>query len=121
MNNKMTNPSQHENTEADFLSRLQSQFGDMDLTNLLHDENGKKTNQSENDSQESSLVEPTQEELESWQNAQFEKGQKVLQQLSQVPHTQTMPVTYLQPTLSTVKALRRTTTVAQHRLSLLSL
>lgn len=80
MNNKMTTPSQHENTEADFLSRLQSQFGDMDLTNLLHDENGKKTNQSENDSQESSLLEPTQAELESWQNAQFEKGQKVLQQ-----------------------------------------
>lgn len=55
--------------------RLQAQFGDMDLSSILHAKtNGEEIKDTE--SEESSLAEPTAEELQAWQQAQFVKGQK---------------------------------------------
>jgi hypothetical protein len=68
--------SHQETSEDEFLSRLQSQFGDMDLTDLLYD---KKKKQEGYESEDSSLAEPTAEELHAWQEAQFQKGQINLQ------------------------------------------
>jgi hypothetical protein len=70
-------PDFQDMTEAELLSRLQSQFGDMDLTQLLDADKKKKQNGS--DSEESSLAEPTPEELQAWQEAQFQKGQQSLE------------------------------------------
>ncbi|CAJ1937612.1 unnamed protein product [Cylindrotheca closterium] len=61
-------------TESELLSRLQSQFGDMDLSHLLDD---KKSDGAE--SEESSLAEPTAEELRAWQEAQYQKGKQTIE------------------------------------------
>lgn len=64
--------------QEELMLRLQSQFGDMDLTNLLQqEEKGQPQSNDNNDaeSEESSAVEPTPEELRAWQEAQFNKGQ----------------------------------------------
>jgi hypothetical protein len=53
------------------LARLQTQFGDINLSNILGDTD--KNEQAQSDS-ESSLEEPTAEELLQWQAAQFHKG-----------------------------------------------
>lgn len=57
--------------------RLRSQFGDMDLSNLMSDE--KKTADDHANSEESSLAEPSEEELRAWQEAQFQRGQAALE------------------------------------------
>jgi len=57
------------------LSRLQSQFGDMDLSNLARDEEMKDGS----DSEESSVIEPTLEEIQAWQETQFQKGKQRLE------------------------------------------
>jgi hypothetical protein len=67
-----TTPSQEE-----LMARLQSQFGDLDLSNLLDATNGGEIQQAE--SEESSLADPSPEELEAWQKAQFSHGQKQLE------------------------------------------
>lgn len=72
----------HQNTEDEaaalMLSRLQSQFGDLDLGNLLQGDDG--TNIDENGSDgESSLEEPSAEELQAWQQTQFQKGKLALE------------------------------------------
>lgn len=65
-------------TEAELLSRLQAQFGDIDVKQLLDDKNN--LNQKDGfESEESSLAEPTPEELQAWQDAQFQKGQQALE------------------------------------------
>jgi hypothetical protein len=63
--------------EAALLNKLQSQFGDMDLTHLLNEEEKKEDDGYGSD--ESSLKEPTQEELQAWQDSQFKKGQEELE------------------------------------------
>jgi hypothetical protein len=60
--------------EAAILLKLQSQFGDLDLTNLLNEDEAKTKDGYS--SEESSLAEPTAEELLAWQEAQFKKGQQ---------------------------------------------
>jgi hypothetical protein len=56
--------------EAALLQRLQSQFGDMDITSLVQTDGSV----SDAESDESSVVEPTPEELLAWQEAQFKRG-----------------------------------------------
>lgn len=58
------------------MNKLQSQFGDMDLTFLQNAEEEKKDRDSDD---ESSYTDPPAGELESWQQAQFQKGQKSLE------------------------------------------
>jgi TLD len=74
-----TSPSE----DDELLARLQSQFGDLDLSNLLVDgtQVGDDAPQEHNheESEESSLAEPSAEELELWQRAQFAQGQKQLE------------------------------------------
>ena len=62
----------HDAVAAALMSRLQSQFGDMDLTNLVNQDTG---GASDAESDDSSLVEPTPEELQAWQQAQYKLGQ----------------------------------------------
>ncbi|KAL7535766.1 hypothetical protein ACHAXR_009927 [Thalassiosira sp. AJA248-18] len=66
--------------EAELLARLQAQFGDMDVGGLLdgNDNDGGKCN-CEDDESESSLDEPTAEELIAWQEAQYAKGRMKLE------------------------------------------
>lgn len=70
----MTNPG-----EEDLIARLKSQFGDLDLSNLLDGEDAKDITGNEIESEESSLAEPSPEEIEAWQQAQFANGQKQLE------------------------------------------
>jgi len=67
----------------ELLARLQSQFGDMDVGGLLQgslDGNIKDSDQSDCDSDsETSLEEPTAEELHAWQEAQYETGRMKLE------------------------------------------
>jgi len=58
---------------AALLSRLGNQFGDLDVANMVLDNNEKKDDY---DSDESSLLEPSAEELLAWQQAQFNKGEE---------------------------------------------
>mmetsp|Transcript_9121 Transcript_9121/g.13748 ORF Transcript_9121/g.13748 Transcript_9121/m.13748 type:complete len:386 (-) Transcript_9121:343-1500(-) len=63
--------------EAELLARLQSQFGDMNVNVFL---NGCPNNDTtEDDDSESSIEEPTPEELQAWQEAQFARGEMRLQ------------------------------------------
>lgn len=62
--------------EAELLARLQSQFGDMNVNDFL---NGCPNGDGEDDDSESSVEEPTPEELQAWQEAQFAKGRLRLQ------------------------------------------
>mmetsp|Transcript_9728 Transcript_9728/g.17498 ORF Transcript_9728/g.17498 Transcript_9728/m.17498 type:complete len:425 (-) Transcript_9728:136-1410(-) len=55
--------------EEELLARLQAQFGDMDVGGML----GDQCNCDDDDS-ESSLEEPTAEELRVWQEMQYDKG-----------------------------------------------
>jgi hypothetical protein len=70
-------PSKEVQEELMMMHRLQAQFGDLDLTQLVGSPNeGEDTADSDD---ESSVAEPTPEELQAWQAAQFEKGQAALE------------------------------------------
>jgi hypothetical protein len=56
------------------MQRLQSQFGDMDLSHLDSAPPATDNAEGEAESEESSAVEPTAEELRIWQEAQFKLG-----------------------------------------------
>lgn len=56
--------------EVALLARLQSQFADMNVSNFLNITNNEQAEESD----ESSLEEPSTEELLKWQEAQFQKG-----------------------------------------------
>ena len=77
------NKSDPDLQQEELLLRLQSQFGDMDLTQLLEGENGEQKEEADDASEESSLAEPSAEELKAWQEAQFHKGQKALERKRQ--------------------------------------
>ena len=77
---KLTNvwPSQKSRTmsvskedELELLARLQAQFGDLDVTGFMQ---GNGNYVPDDDESESSLEEPTAEELQAWQEAQFATG-----------------------------------------------
>ena len=74
----VTSPS-----EEELLARLKSQFGDLDLSNLLSnvpiEGNLEHEGNQEAESEESSLAEVSPEELEMWQQAQFAQGQRQLE------------------------------------------
>jgi hypothetical protein len=57
--------------ELELLARLQAQFGDMNVEGMLRGPDGSDDS---DDESESSLEEPTAEELRAWQEAQFAKG-----------------------------------------------
>lgn len=61
--------------EAELLARLQAQFGDMDVGGML----GSEGSNCEDDESESSLEEPSAEELRAWQEMQYEKGRMKLE------------------------------------------
>lgn len=56
---------------AALLARLQAQFGDMNVGSMINGENG---GDDDADDSESSLEEPTPEELRTWQQMQYEQG-----------------------------------------------
>ncbi len=63
--------------ERELLIRLQAQFGDMDVGGMLEGSNRIQYDRDIDDvdvDSESSLEEPTAEELRAWQEAQYEKG-----------------------------------------------
>lgn len=72
-----------------FMARLSSQFGDLDLKNLLDEEEEEKEDERKNmneggmeeefPSEESSLNDPSPEELAAWQAQQFAKGKAVVE------------------------------------------
>ena len=71
-----------DNTADAVMLRLQSQFGDMDLTHLLEASSANNNNNDDDNcssSSSSSLAEPSPEEIRAWQEAQFQKGQAVQQ------------------------------------------
>ena len=79
-------PQDEEEDQAELMLRLQSQFGDLDLSHLLTttDEPASACDANNNDdepssSDESSLAEPSPEELKAWQESQFQKGHAVQQ------------------------------------------
>lgn len=57
--------------ELELLARLQAQFGDLDVTGFMQ---GNSNYVPDDDESESSLEEPTAEELQAWQEAQFATG-----------------------------------------------
>jgi len=57
--------------ELELLARLQAQFGDMNVEGMFRDPDGSDVS---DDESESSLEEPSAEELRAWQDAQFAKG-----------------------------------------------
>jgi hypothetical protein len=65
-----------DNNAAELLARLNSQFGDMDLRHLLAADNTNTTTEDAESDESSSLVEPSPEELQAWQAAQFKKGKE---------------------------------------------
>lgn len=75
---RSSDPKESHSEQEQLMLRLQHQFGDLDLANLIGDE--KKTDDDEEaQSEESSLAEPSAEELRAWQEAQFQRGQKALE------------------------------------------
>lgn len=78
--------SQKPESEAELMLRLQSQFGDLDLSHLLTTNGDSSKNNTEISSEESSLAEPSPEELKAWQESQFQKGkaQKEAQRLDKL-------------------------------------
>lgn len=56
--------------EQELVNRLKSQFGDLDLSQILGSQ--------DNDSDDSSVEDPSPEELKAWQEEQFRKGQAIL-------------------------------------------
>ena len=77
--------SNETNEEQELLARLQSQFGDLDVGGMLLGEGGSKNKDDEQQmvesdgDDESSIDEPTAEELMAWQQAQFEVGKMKLE------------------------------------------
>ncbi|KAL7431552.1 hypothetical protein ACHAXH_001823 [Discostella pseudostelligera] len=77
--------------ERELLARLQAQFGDMDVGGMLE---GSTSNNFDRDdvvddddddvASDSSLEEPTAEELHAWQEAQYEKGRKGITNMESV-------------------------------------
>ena len=77
--------------EAALLARLSRQFGDLDVNGIVAGQKSTTTNndnlindganddENEISSEESSLAEPSPEELAAWQAAQFQKGQQIVQ------------------------------------------
>ena len=66
--------------EDDLLARLQAQFGDMNVNEFLNGcPKNNNNDTSDDEDSESSLEEPTAEELQAWQEAQFAKGRMRLQ------------------------------------------
>jgi len=63
-----------EDEAALLLKRLQSQFGDIDISNIVATEEPKDNGDDDAESEESSVVDPTPEELKAWQDAQFKLG-----------------------------------------------
>ena len=59
------------NEEAALLARLQAQFGDMDMNQIVSNTNDDETEDEHMDDSESSLEEPTAEEVMRWQQAQY--------------------------------------------------
>jgi hypothetical protein len=70
----VASPEETDN-EAALLQRLQSQFGDMDITSFMVPLKDGSVSDAESD--ESSVVEPTAQELLAWQEAQFKRGKLV--------------------------------------------
>jgi TLD len=64
-------------SQDELMARLKSQFGDLDLSNLLDSKIGGDVKDA--DSEESSIAEPSPEELAAWQQSQFAIGQKQLE------------------------------------------
>lgn len=79
MNEAATATATSSNEEAELLARLQNQFGDMDVTSFLEGNNTDSGCVEDDESSESSLEEPTPEELRAWQEAQFAKGRMKLE------------------------------------------
>jgi hypothetical protein len=77
-NNKASKMTTTVPDEAELLARLQSQFGDMNVSEFLSGCQNNDNDATEEDS-ESSIEEPTPEELQAWQEAQFAKGRMRLQ------------------------------------------
>jgi TLD len=84
--------SSDQDAVASLMARLNSQFGDLDLEQLNASLQGKSPQQSQDEdcpddevdkdaasSEESSLAEPTAEELAAWQARQFQKGNEIVQ------------------------------------------
>ena len=61
--------------ELELLARLQAQFGDMNVEGMFRGPDGSDVS---DDGSESSLEEPSAEELRAWQDAQFAKGKIIL-------------------------------------------
>ena len=64
------------NKEQELLARLQAQFGDLDVGDFLGGDDGAA---GKDDESESSLEEPTAEELLAWQHSQYEIGNMKLE------------------------------------------
>lgn len=77
--NNQGEDSNDDDTANAMMHRLQSQFGDMDLTHLLSTSAAHKNPDDDNSSSSSSsaLAEPSPEEIRAWQEAQFQKGRAV--------------------------------------------
>lgn len=65
--------------EAELLARLQAQFGDMNVNAFLAGTPNNNEATEEDDDAESSIEEPTAEDLQAWQEAQFAKGRMRLE------------------------------------------
>ena len=66
--------------EQELLAKLKLQFGDMDVSGMLFTGDGDNyVSNNCDDESESSLEEPTDEELAAWQEAQFAIGQMKLE------------------------------------------
>jgi hypothetical protein len=84
-----------ESEEAALLARLSRQFGDLDVNGIIagqgtscidnflyedgNNHDGAHDDKNEISSEDSSLAEPSPEELAAWQVAQFQKGQQIVQ------------------------------------------
>ena len=72
LTNKSCTMSVSKEDELELLARLQAQFGDLDVTGFMQGNNSNYV--PDDDESESSLEEPTAEELQAWQEAQFATG-----------------------------------------------
>lgn len=67
-------PSTNNTEEQELLNRLKAQFGDLDLTQIMH------SSEINDDDDDSTIEEPSPEELKAWQEAQFQKGKARLEE-----------------------------------------
>lgn len=65
--------------EQELLARLQAQFGDIDVGGMLQVQGADGKCKCDGEESESSLEEPSAEELLAWQEAQYEKGKMKLE------------------------------------------